>query len=46
VILLKPGKLLPEEFEEIKQQTTICAKTLEEYIKIVPIIISLEWGLK
>ena len=29
-ILLKPGKLTPEEFEEMKKHTTIGSKTLEE----------------
>jgi len=29
-ILLKPGKLTPEEFEEMKKHTTIGAKTLEQ----------------
>lgn len=36
VILLKPGKLLPEEFEEMKQHTTIGANTLEEVYQNYP----------
>jgi len=35
-ILLKPGKLLPEEFEEMKQHTTIGANTLEEVYQNYP----------
>ncbi len=36
VILLKPGKLTPEEFEEMKQHTSIGAKTLKEVYQIYP----------
>lgn len=35
-ILLKPGKLTPEEFEEMKQHTTIGANTLREVYKKYP----------
>ena len=35
-ILLKPGKLLPEEFEEMKEHTTIGANTLEEVYQNYP----------
>jgi putative two-component system response regulator len=36
VILLKPGKLTPEEFEEMKQHTSIGANTLEEVYQKYP----------
>jgi len=35
-ILLKPGKLLPEEFEEMKEHTTIGANTLKEVYQNYP----------
>lgn len=35
-ILLKPGKLTPEEFEEMKQHTTIGANTLREVYQKYP----------
>ncbi len=35
-ILLKPGKLTPEEFEEMKQHTVIGASTLEEVYQKYP----------
>jgi len=35
-ILLKQGKLTPEEFEEMKQHTSIGANTLEEVYQIYP----------
>ena len=35
-ILLKPGKLTPEEFEEMKQHTVIGAATLEEVYQNYP----------
>jgi len=36
VILLKPGKLTPEEFEEMKQHTSIGANTLREVYQKYP----------
>lgn len=36
IILLKPGKLTMEEFEQIKKHTTIGAETLEQVYKIYP----------
>ena len=35
-ILLKPGKLTPEEFEEMKQHTTLGANTLKEVYQLYP----------
>lgn len=35
-ILLKPGKLTPAEFEEIKRHTTLGANTLREVLQNYP----------